>query len=33
MRNGADCASKFKSNVQLGGLVAASIIAGKLTAG
>lgn len=29
--NAANCASRFKSNVQLGGLVAASMLAGKLT--
>lgn len=28
----ADCAAKFRSNVQLGGLVFAGAVAGKLTA-
>jgi hypothetical protein len=32
LRSRADCAAKFRSNVQLGGLVFAAAVAGQLTA-
>ena len=32
LRSRADCAAKFRSNVQLGGLVFAGALAGQLTA-